>query len=147
VEKYPALQGYLAQERSMIKPFVEEVLRYDTPGQNLCRQTISEVTIAGVTIPNDSRVMLLQASANRDERVFENPDTFDISRVITAKNKIMSFGEGIHACMGAPLARLATQVAMETLLDGTELRIVGMPERWVKQMVRGFSKLPVTFMT
>ena len=147
LDKYPALQGYLAQERSMIKPFVEEVLRYDTPGQNLCRQTISEVTIAGVTIPNDSRVMLLQASANRDERVFENPDTFDISRVITAKNKIMSFGEGIHACMGAPLARLATQVAMETLLDGTELRIVGMPERWVKQMVRGFSKLPVTFMT
>ena len=90
--------------------------------------------------------MVLQASANRDERVFDNPDTFDITRVITPQNKIMSFGEGIHACMGAPLARLATQVAMETLLDGTELRIVGMPERWVKQMVRGFSKLPITFM-
>jgi len=58
----------------------------------------------------------------------------------------MSFGEGIHAFMGAPLARLATRVAMETLLDGTEFRIVGMPERWVKQMVRGFSRLPITFM-
>jgi hypothetical protein len=47
--------------------------------------------------------------------------------------------------MGAPLARLATQVAMETILDGTEFRIVGMPERWVKQMVRGFAKLPIRF--
>jgi cytochrome P450 len=146
LDKYPALQGYLAKEPSMIKAFVEETLRYDTPGQNLCRQTTAELTIAGVTIPNDSRVMVLQASANRDERVFDNPDTFDITRVITPQNKIMSFGEGIHACMGAPLARLATRVAMETLLDGTELRIVGMPERWVKQMVRGFSKLPITFM-
>ena len=146
LDKYPALQPYLAQNPDMISAFVEEVLRYDTPGQNLCRQTTSDVTIAGVTIPNDSRVMLLQASANRDERVFPDPDTFNINRVITPKTKIMSFGEGIHACMGAPLARLATRVAMETLIDGTELRIVGMPERWVKQMVRGFSRLPITFM-
>ena len=104
LDKYPALQPYLAANPDMIKAFVEEVLRYDTPGQNLCRQTISEVTIAGVRIPNDSRVMFLQASANRDERVFADPDIFNIKREITPKNKIMSFGEGIHACMGAPLA-------------------------------------------
>ncbi len=145
LDKYPALQRYLAENPSMIRAFVEEVLRYDTPGQNLCRQSVAELTIAGVTIPTDSRVMLLQASANRDERVFTDPDTFDIHREITPQNKIMSFGEGIHACMGAPLARLATRVAMEILLDGHELRIVGMPERWVKQMVRGFSRLPIRF--
>ena len=145
LDKFPALQPHLTENPDQIKAFVEETLRYDTPGQNLCRQTVAEVEIAGVTVPNDSRVMVLQGSANRDERVFDNPDTFDLTRVITPANKIMSFGEGIHACMGAPLARLATRVAMEILLEGPEIRIVGMPERWVKQMVRGFARLPVRF--
>jgi len=145
LDKFPALQRHLAEHPEKIKNFVEEVLRYDSPAQNLSRQTTSEVTIAGVTIPQNSRVMVLMASANRDERVFEDPDTFDVDRVFTAENKILAFGEGIHSCMGAPLARLTAQVMLETLLDGTEFRVVGMPERWVKQMVRGYSRLPIQF--
>ena len=143
LDKFPALQGYLAMNPSVITGFVEETLRYESPAQNLSRQTTAEITIAGVTIPRDSRVMLLMALANRDERVFDDPDTFDITREFTAENKVLAFGEGIHSCMGAPIARLTAQIAMEELLDGTEVRIVGMPERWVKQMVRGFAKLPV----
>ncbi len=146
LDKYPALQGYLTTHPEHIEAFIEEVLRYDSPAQNLSRQTTAEITIAGVTIPKNSRVMVLMASANRDERVFDNPDTFDIFRTITPANKILTFGEGIHSCMGAPLARLTARVALETLLDGTELRIEGMPERWVKQMVRGFSALPIVFL-
>ena len=145
LDKFPHLQGYLKRNPSMIPAFVEEALRYDTPGQNLCRQSTTEITIAGVTIPADSRIMLLQGSANRDERVFENPDSFDITREFTPQKRIMSFGDGIHACMGSPLARLAARIFVETLVAGPEIRIVGMPERWVKQMVRGFSKLPVQF--
>ena len=145
LDKYPALQRHLAEHPHKIKNFVEEVLRYDSPAQNLSRQTTDEITIAGVTIPANSRVMLLMASANRDERVFEDPDTFDVDRAFTADNKILAFGEGIHSCMGAPLARLTAQVMLQTVLDGTELRIVGMPERWVKQMVRGFARLPIEF--
>ncbi|KGJ74454.1 hypothetical protein GY21_10425 [Cryobacterium roopkundense] len=145
LDKFPALQQHLRDHPELIGAFVEETLRYDTPGQNLSRQTTSEVVIGGVTIPADSRVMLLLGSANRDERVFENPDAFDLSRAFTPKNRIMSFGDGIHACMGSPLARLATRVAMETLLAGPSVRIVGTPERWVKQMVRGFAVLPVKF--
>lgn len=145
LDAFPALQLHLAQDHSKIKNFVEEVLRYDSPAQNLSRQTTAEIQLAGVTIPANSRVMLLMASANRDERVFEQPDSFDVDRVFTAEHKTMAFGEGIHSCMGAPVARLTTQVLLEALLDGTRFRIVGTPQRWVKQMVRGFARLPIEF--
>jgi cytochrome P450/ferredoxin-NADP reductase len=145
LDKFPALQRDLAQHPEKIKNFVEEVLRYDSPAQNLSRQTTSEVTVAGVTIPANSRVMVLMASANHDERVFADPDTFDVDRVFTPDTKILAFGEGIHSCMGAPVARLTAQVLLETMLDGTEFRIVGTPERWAKQMVRGFARLPIEF--
>ena len=144
LDRYPALQRHLAEHPAKIANFVEEVLRFESPAQNLCRQTTAEMTIAGVTIPANSRVMVLLASANRDERVFTNPDTFDVDRVFTPASKILAFGEGIHSCMGAPLARLTARVMLEELLDGSEVRIVGMPERWVKQMVRGYARLPVT---
>jgi cytochrome P450/ferredoxin-NADP reductase len=144
LDRHPALQRHLTEHPDKIANFVEEVLRFESPGQNLCRQTTAEITIAGVTIPASSRVMVLLASANRDERVFANPDTFDVDRVFTPETKILAFGEGIHSCMGAPLARLTARVMLEELLDGSEVRIVGMPERWVKQMVRGYAKLPVT---
>ena len=145
LDKFPALQSYLRDNPAMVKNFVEETLRYDGPAKNLCRQTTAEVTIAGVTIPADSRVMVLMGSANHDERVFPRPETFDLFRTFTTDNKILTFGEGIHSCMGAPIARLMAQVAVEELvagLDGTEVRVVGTPERWAKQMVRGFASLP-----
>jgi cytochrome P450/ferredoxin-NADP reductase len=146
LDAFPAFQQYLRANPGKVKAFVEETLRYDTPATNLCRQTTTEVTIHGVTIPADSRVMILLGSANRDPRVFDDPDTFDLLRVVRADTKILSFGDGIHGCMGAALARLVATVAIEELvavLDDVELRIVGSPQRWVKQMVRGFSHLPV----
>lgn len=145
LDKFPKLWSFLRENPDRIKDFVEETLRYETPGQNLTRQTTEEIEIGGVTIPADRRVMFLQGSANRDERVYENPDVFDIDREFTPKNRSMSFGEGIHACMGAPFARLAAKITVEELLKGPDLKIVGSPERWIKQMVRGFSKLPVEF--
>jgi cytochrome P450/ferredoxin-NADP reductase len=148
LDKFPTLQGYLRQNPSKIKDFVEETLRYDGPAKNLCRQTTAEITIADVTIPENSRIMVLMGSANRDERAHQNPDTFDLFRTMTAENKILTFGDGIHSCMGAPLARLTAQVALEEIvasLDDSELRVVGVPERWAKQMVRGFAKLPIKF--
>jgi cytochrome P450/ferredoxin-NADP reductase len=144
LDRDPELQRHLAEHPAKIVNFVEEVLRFESPAQNLCRQTTAEITVAGVTIPANSRVMVLMASANRDERVFANPDTFDVEREFTPENKTLAFGEGIHSCMGAPLARLTARVMVEELLDGSEVRVVGMPERWVKQMVRGYAKLPVT---
>jgi cytochrome P450/ferredoxin-NADP reductase len=144
LDRYPGLQTRLADHPEKIANFVEEVLRFESPGQNLCRQTTADITIEGVTIPANSRVMVLLASGNRDERVFADPDSFDMDRVFGPETKILSFGEGIHSCMGAPLARLTARVLLEELLKSTHVRIVGMPERWVKQMVRGYAKLPVT---
>ncbi|WP_296631474.1 cytochrome P450 [Rhodoluna sp.] len=146
LDKFPHLQVFLRENPSMITNFIEEVLRYDTPGQNVSRQTTAELVFQGVTIPANSRVMLLQGSANRDERVFENPDEFDLTRDFSKQTKLASFGDGIHACMGAPLARLMARLAVEVILEQSdEIRIVGFPERWVKQLVRGFSKLPIKF--
>ena len=147
LDALPGLQAHLAAHPEKIPNFVEEVLRFDSPAQNLSRQTTEDVTIAGVTIPADSRVMVLMASANRDERVFSDPDIFDVDRVFSPESKILAFGEGIHSCMGAPLARLTARVLLETLVRGPEVRVVGMPERWVKQMVRGFARLPVEVVT
>ncbi len=146
LDKFPALQSYLHHNPEMIKNFVEETLRYDGPAKNLCRQTTAEVTIADKTIPNNSRVMVLMGSANRDERIYADPDKFDLFRTLTAENKILTFGEGIHSCMGAPIARLTAQIVVEELvadLHDTEIRVTGTPERWAKQMVRGFASLPV----
>lgn len=145
LDKFPALQGFLRENPSMIPDFIEETLRYETPSQNLSRQTTQEIEIAGTVIPQDSRVMFLQASANRDERVYEDPDTFDLTREFTPANRIMTFGEGAHACMGAPAARLVARVVLEELLQGPDFRIVGQPKRWTKQLVRGFENLPIKF--
>lgn len=145
LDKFPAFHSLLARDPGLIPAFVQETLRFDTPGQNLCRQTTADLTIAGVRIPADSRVMFLLGSANRDERVFKDPDFFNVGRDFTRDNRILTFGHGVHACLGEPLARLAGGVLIEVLLEGPEIRIVGFPERWAKQMVRGFAKLPVKF--
>lgn len=145
LDRFPNLQPFLRDNPSMIPAFIEECLRYDTPGQNVSRQTTEDVEIAGIVIPANSRVTFLQGSANRDERVYENPDVFDITREITPASRIMSFGEGAHACMGAPFLRLCARVLVEELVQGPPVRIVGLPERFSKQLIRGFAKLPVAF--
>lgn len=145
LDRFPNLQPFLRENPEMIPAFIEECLRYDTPGQNVSRQTTEDVEIAGTVIPANSRVTLLQGSANRDERVYEHPDVFDITRVITPANRIMSFGEGTHSCMGAPFIRLSARVLVEELVQGPDIRIVGLPERFSKQLIRGFAKLPVRF--
>jgi len=145
LDKFPALQDFLRRHPTMIPQFIEETLRYDTPGQNISRQTTAEIEIAGTRIPEDSRVMLLQGSANRDERIYPDPDRFNLTREFTPANRILSFGDGIHACMGAPFARLAARVVLEELLQGPDFHIAGIPERWKKQLVRGFSSLPIRF--
>jgi cytochrome P450/NADPH-dependent glutamate synthase beta subunit-like oxidoreductase/flavodoxin len=145
LDRFPDLQPFLRNNPSLIPAFIEECLRYDPPGQNVSRQTTEDVEIAGTVIPANSRVTFLQGSANRDERVFENPDVFDLARVITPASRIMTFGEGPHACMGAPFLRLCARVLVEELVQGPAVRIVGLPERFSKQLIRGFAKLPVRF--
>jgi cytochrome P450 len=88
-------------------------LRFDPPSQLQGRTTTRDVTLHGVTIPAGSKTMLLTGAATRDERKFENPDVFEISR--EAPTDSLYFGFGIHRCLGVYLARLELRIAFEEL--------------------------------
>lgn len=101
--------------------FVEELARYRGTVQRPGRKTTTDVEVAGVVIPAGAQVRLLPGSANRDEAKFENASVFDIDRDTTGH---LGFGHGIHACLGAPLARLEGRIAVETItrrVDDIEL--------------------------
>lgn len=89
---------------------VEEVLRYTSPSQYQGRVTTRDVTWHGGTVPRGARILLLTGSANRDEREFPDPDRFDVQRKVPIA---LGFGQGIHFCLGASLARLESRVALE----------------------------------
>ena len=102
-------------DRSLIPAVLEETLRLESPFQGHFRKTNAAVELGGTTIPAGSVVMLLWGSANRDAEAFPNPEQVDLERP-NAKDHV-AFGEGIHYCLGAPLARLEARIAIETLLD------------------------------
>lgn len=126
-----------------VTDWVEETLRYDTSTQLLARTTTADVELHGGIIPQGERVVFLIGSANRDPRVFPDPDEFRLGR---DTSRIMSFGFGRHYCMGASLARLEARVALEEWLarfaayevDVTRTRRVHSVN------VRGFDALPVS---
>jgi cytochrome P450 len=91
----------------------EETLRYDSPVLGLMRRATKEVELGGGKIPADSTVMVMMASANHDPRKFPNPERFDPQR---DTNGTLSFGHGIHFCLGAPLSRLEAPVALQELM-------------------------------
>ncbi len=125
---------------------VEELLRFASPVETASeRFARQDVAIAGVTIPRGGMVFPAVASANRDERVFPDPDRLDVTRT---PNKHLSFGLGAHFCLGAALARMEGQIALATLARrAPELRLAVEPAavRWRPGLVlRGLKALPVT---
>jgi len=126
---------------------VEELLRYTSPVFIATeRYAREDVAICGVTIPQGEMALGVIGSANRDETVFENPDVLDLTR---ENNKHLAFGYGIHFCLGAPLARLEAQIAINTLLKRTpELRLKDSPDSLSLRpslILRGLKALPVQF--
>jgi cytochrome P450 len=145
--EHPDQLEKLRDDPTLIKPAVEELLRYSSPVETATeRYAREEITIAGVTIPRGALVFAVIASANRDERQFANPDTLDITR---QPNKHLAFGQGAHYCVGAPLARLEGQIAINTLLRRSrDLRLAVAPGavRWRRGLVlRGLEALPVVW--
>jgi cytochrome P450 len=92
----------------------EETLRYDSPVLGLMRRATQEVELSGGKVPADATVLVLAASANHDSRKFPNPERFDPQRDTTG---LLSFGHGIHFCLGAPLTRLEAPVALQELME------------------------------
>jgi len=113
---HPEQWADLAAHREKIPAAVEEVLRFQAPSHYNVRRAMREHELHGVTIPEGAAVMMLVASANRDERAFPDADRFDIDRS-TDQAQNIGFGFGIHSCLGAALARLESRVALELLLD------------------------------
>jgi cytochrome P450 PksS len=135
----------LRAEPGIIKPAVEELLRYASPLLTATeRYAREDVTVAGVTIPRGEQVFAALASANRDERQFPDADRLDLGR---EPNRHLAFGLGPHFCLGAPLARLEGQVAINALLcraDGVTLGVAPAALRWRRGLVlRGLESLPM----
>lgn len=145
--EHPDQMDELRGDPSLIKAAIEELLRYTSPVfMSTERYAREDVALHGVTVPRGEMTLGVIGSANRDETVFENPDALDITR---EPNKHLSFGQGIHFCLGAPLARMEAQIAISSLLRRMpDLRLKVPPNslHWRPSMIlRGLDTLPVVF--
>ncbi len=121
---------------------VEELLRFDSPVQNIDRTVIEPTAVAGVPLEPGQRIVAYTGAANRDPRRFTDPDSLDLGR---GDNASLSFGGGMHYCLGAPMARLEAQIAFPRLFERLpELRRTEGAERRNSLTIRGFDHLPVT---
>jgi len=134
----------LVDDRSLLPSATEEMLRFVTPVMNFRRQTTAPVEIRGQQIGEDEKVLFFHISANRDEDVFPDPDTFDIGR---SPNPHMAFGGGgPHFCLGANLARMEIRVMFEHVLDRIpDIRLDGEARRLQSAFINGVKHLPVAF--
>src|SRR6266704_1297634 len=145
--EHPDQLEKLRSEPAIIKPAIEELLRFVCPVEMATeRYACEDITIAGTTIPRGELVLAVIVSANRDANYFDNPDCLDVTR---ENNKHLAFGLGAHYCLGAPLSRLEGQIAISTLIRRMpNLRLSIAPDqiRWRGGIIlRGLEALPVSF--
>lgn len=144
-QDHPEAYRQLQADPELLPTTIEESLRYRSPVQSMYRVTAQDTELSGQAIPAGSPVLAWIGSANRDERQFLQADQFDPART---PNRHLAFGNGVHFCLGAPLARLEASIALGSVLErlpelsvvpGTELTPIQ------SQIVSGVKSLPVTF--
>ncbi|MEM1435646.1 MAG: cytochrome P450 [Pseudomonadota bacterium] len=139
----PTRWQMLLDDHAQVEAAIEESLRFDPPVLGLYRNTTREVTLHGTTIPADSKVLINYAAANRDPSVFERPDDFELTR---ERKRHMSFGVGVHFCLGAPMARMEAEIALRALLERLPaLRLQGPGTRIAPFFLWGRRRLPVAW--
>ncbi len=134
----------LLADRTLLPTAVDEMLRFVTPVMNFRRTAVHDITLSDTKIAAGDKVVFFHASANRDDSVFADPDTFDIGR---DPNPHVAFGGGgPHFCLGANLARMEIRVMFEHLLDRLpDIHQDGDVQRLQSQFINGVKHLPVAF--
>ena len=142
--RHPSERERVRRDPSRVASWVEETLRYDGSTQMLARTLTRDVELRGQRLRAGDPLLLLIGAANRDERVFANPDAFDILR---DTSQHLAFGKGTHFCLGASLARLEARAALDAVqarLPDFEIDAAGLV-RVHSPNVRGFASMPITF--
>ena len=138
----------LKEDRSLLRPFMEECLRRDGPLQRLFRPVTKDCEVGGKKLKAGDWVAFFMAAANHDESVFPEPEKFIINRKNVGKH--FTFGRGIHNCMGAPLARVEAEVMMNVILDncsGIEGSLAEAERQSGGLLAYGFSRLPIKMLS
>jgi cytochrome P450 len=144
--EHPDQWEQLKHDPSRIDRVVEETLRLATPTQGMFRVVTRDTTLGGVAIKGGTRIIAVFSSANRDEALFPDPDTFDPDRDNLRLH--LAFGKGIHFCLGANLSRLEGQVALQELtrrIDTFRLSDTNTYDYFPSFMLRGLTKLDIEF--
>jgi cytochrome P450 len=136
-EEWRKLRGNPA----LVRPAFDEMLRFESPVQTFFRTTTRPAELGGVELPQDAKILLFLAGANRDPRRWQEPDRFDVTRKAPDH---AAFGAGIHKCVGQMLARLETEMILTALLRRFErIEIAGEPRRKLNNTLRQLGSLPV----
>jgi cytochrome P450 len=131
----------LKAEPTLLTNAVNEVLRYESPLRAFSRKSLQANVIAGVELPAGARVLVIYASANRDQREWTDPDTFDIRR---DANRQLGFGHGTHACAGQGLARIEMQAILTALMQRVgRIELAGKPTWGLNNIIRCYRRLPL----
>jgi cytochrome P450 len=135
----------IREDPKLIPNAVNEVLRYESPISSFGRLVNADTEVDGVPIPAGSRVVISYASANRDERKWQDPDVFDVTRKDAVHQ--LGFGYGEHGCAGQALARMETESILTALARSVTRFELGTPERALNNLIRALGALPVTVHT
>jgi cytochrome P450 len=139
--RYPGQWTILRENPNLIRGAFEEVLRYEAPVQTFFRTTTKAVDVGGVQLGDGEKVLLFLAAANRDPRRWGKADTFDVTRRATGH---MTFGTGIHGCVGQAVARLESEAVFGALARRVAaFELTGEPELRLNNTLRGFDRLPL----